>query len=270
VSQKIGLAKLGKGLGIAFADYDRDGYTDIFVANESTLEFLYHNKGNGTFEEVALINNAAVDGDGRTFAGMGVDFADYNNDGLPDVVVTDLANQMYALYQNNGDGSFDYATLTQGWARSPVHILAGALRFLDYDNDGWKDLLIAQGHDLDTIQLTSPNLRYREPMLLARNTGQGTCRRIREFRERSSSKRGRLAAWQSATSTTTDDWKCSCNNQRWARLYSSQTRRPPQNHWLTLRLVGHKSNRDGNRCRSESSRPKCTRCRSRISSFRRW
>ena len=102
---------------------------------------------------------------------MGVDFADYDNDGLPDVVITDLANQMYALYKNAGDHSFNYASYTSGLGQITRLHSGWGVRFLDYDNDGWKDLLIAQGHDLDTIQLTSPNLRYREPMLLARNSG---------------------------------------------------------------------------------------------------
>src|SRR5437588_2183319 len=84
ISNKVGLAKPGKGLGIALADYDRDGHTDLFVANDSMIEFLYHNKGDGTFEEVGLLSEVAVDGDGRTYAGMGVDFADYNNYGFPD------------------------------------------------------------------------------------------------------------------------------------------------------------------------------------------
>jgi len=105
VSEKIGLAKPGKGLGIGIADYDRDGHIDLFVANDSMSEFLYHNKGDGTFEEIALVSGVAVDAEGHTFAGMGVDFADYNNDGLPDLVITDLASQMYALYRNNGDGT---------------------------------------------------------------------------------------------------------------------------------------------------------------------
>jgi hypothetical protein len=87
VSQKIGFSKPGKGLGIALADYDRDGHVDLFVANDSMVEFLYHNKGDGTFEEVGLLSQVAADGDGRTFAGMGVDFADYENDGWPDIVV---------------------------------------------------------------------------------------------------------------------------------------------------------------------------------------
>src|SRR5882672_7102074 len=242
VSQKIGLAKLGKGLGIAFADYDRDGFTDIFVANDSTLEFLYHNKGNGTFEEVALINNAAVDGDGRTFAGMGVDFADYNNDGLPDVVVTDLANQMYALYQNNGDGSFDYATLTSGLGQITRTHSGWGVRFLDYDNDGWKDLLIAQGHDLDTIQLTSPNLRYREPMLLARNTGQGL------VDVSASSGAVFQQAWTArgmAIGDIDNDGRLDAvvtTNDGPAYVLHNET--PTHNHWLILQLRGHTSNRD--------------------------
>ena len=137
-------------------------------------EFLYHNKGNGTFEEVGLDTEVAVDGDGRTYAGMGVDFADYNNDGLPDLVVNDLANQRYALYQNNGDGSFTYASDMSGIGGMTLLHSGWGIRFLDYDNDGWKDLLIAQGHDLDTIELNFPQFRYREPMLLARNTGKAS------------------------------------------------------------------------------------------------
>src|SRR5580693_5525209 len=172
VSQKIGLSKPGKGLGIALADYDRDGRIDIFVANDSMVEFLYHNRGNGSFEEVGLSSGVAVDGEGHTYAGMGVDFADYNNDGLPDVVVTDLASQMYALYRNNGAATFTYDSYPSGMGRMTMAHSGWGVRFIDYDNDGWKDLLITQGHDLDTVQLNFPNLRYREPMLLAKNTGQ--------------------------------------------------------------------------------------------------
>ncbi len=114
ISKQIGMDKPGKGLGIALADYDRDGKIDVFVANDSMSEFLYHNLGAGKFEEVGLLSQVAVDGDGRSYAGMGVDFADYNNDSWPDLVVTDLANQRYALYQNNGDGTFNYSSFTTG------------------------------------------------------------------------------------------------------------------------------------------------------------
>jgi hypothetical protein len=242
VSQKIGMSKSGKGLGIAIADYDRDGRTDIFIANDSTLEFLYHNKGNGTFEEVGLMSNTAVDGDGRAFAGMGVDFADYNNDGLPDLIVTDLANQMYALFQNNGDGTFNYASYTSGVGPITRPHSGWGVRFLDYDNDGLKDLLIAQGHDLDTIQLTSPNLRYREPMLLARNTGHG-------FVDVSADS-GKVfqQAWAArgmAIGDLDNDGRLDAvvtTNDGPAYILHNET--ATQNHWLTLLLVGHKSNRD--------------------------
>jgi hypothetical protein len=242
VSQKVGISKPGKGLGLAFADYDRDGRTDIFIANDSTLESLYRNQGHGTFEEVALTSNAAVDGDGRTFAGMGVDFADYNNDGLPDIVVTDLANQMYAVYQNAGDGSFTYSSYTSGLGQITRTHSGWGVRFLDYDNDGWKDLLVAQGHDLETIQLTNPNLRYREPMLLVRNTGQG-------FVDISSSSGSVFEQpWTArglAIGDIDNDGKMDAvvtTNDGPAYILHNET--PTSNHWLGLMLVGHKSNRD--------------------------
>ncbi len=159
VAAKVGLARPGKALGLAIADYDRDGHIDLFVANDSMVEFLYHNKGNGTFEEVGLPSEVAVDIDGRTYAGMGVDFSDYNNDGWPDIVVTDLANQRYPLYQNNGDGSFTYMSTALGISKMTLAHSGWGIRFLDYDNDGWKDLLIAQGHDLDTVENLEPYFR---------------------------------------------------------------------------------------------------------------
>jgi len=242
VSQKIGLSKPGKGLGIALADYDRDGHVDLFVANDSMVEFLYHNKGDGTFEEVGLLSQVAIDGDGRTYAGMGVDFADYNNDGWPDLVITDLANQRYALYQNNGDATFTYASFSAGLARSTMQHSGWGVRFLDYDNDGWKDLLIAQGHDLDTIELNYPNLHYREPMLLLRNMG-------RDFADVSSdsgaifheSWLGRGMAIGDIDNDGRIDAVVTTND---GPAYILRNETPTENHWLTLKLVGHKSNRD--------------------------
>jgi hypothetical protein len=242
VSQKIGLSKPGKGLGIAIADYDRDGHIDLFVANDSMVEFLYHNKGDGTFEEVGLLSQVAVDGDGRTYAGMGVDFADYNNDGWPDLVITDLANQRYALYQNNGDSTFSYASFSTGLARSTMLHSGWGVRFLDYDNDGWKDLLVAQGHDLDTVELNYPNLHYHEPMLLLRNTGK-------DFVDVSADS-GALfhQSWLSRGMAIGDidndgrlDAVVTTND---GPVYILHNETPTQNHWLTLKLVGHQSNRD--------------------------
>jgi enediyne biosynthesis protein E4 len=242
VSRQMGLAAPGKGLGIALGDYDRDGHIDIFIANDSMPEFLYHNKGDGTFEDVALSSGVAVDGEGHTYAGMGVDFADYNNDGLPDLVVTDLASQMYALYRNNGDGTFTYDSYPSGLGRMTMAHSGWGVRFIDYDNDGWKDLLITQGHDLDTIQLNFPNLRYREPMLLARNTGQ-------KFVDVSSQSGdifqkswvGRGLALGDIDNDGRLDAVVTGND---GALYVLHNATPTQNHWLTLLLIGHKSNRD--------------------------
>jgi hypothetical protein len=242
VSVAVGLSKPGKGLGIAIADYDRDGRIDVFVANDSMTEFLYHHKKDGTFEEVGLVSEVAVDGDGHTYAGMGVDFADYDNDGLPDVFVTDLANQKYALYHNNGNGDFSYATDSSGIGRmTQMHSGWGA-RFFDFDNDGWKDLIIAQGHDLDTIELQAPQFRYREPMLLARNTGG-------KFRDVSASAgivfQKPWVARGLATGDMDNDGRIDVmvtTNDGQPHILHNET--STANHWLTLKLVGHKSNRD--------------------------
>ena len=242
VSKKIGISKPGKGLGIALADYDRDGHIDLFVANDSMVEFLYHNKGDGTFEEVGLLSEVAVDGDGRTYAGMGVDFADYNNDGFPDLIITDLANQRYALYLNSHDSTFSYASFTSGVARATMTHSGWGVRFLDYDNDGWKDLLIAQGHDLDTVELSYPNLHYREPMLLLRNTGK-------EFVDVSAASGAVFSRpWLSrgmAIGDIDNDGRLDAvvtTNDGPIHILHNET--PTQNHWLLLKLVGHKSNRD--------------------------
>ena len=242
IAQKSGLAVAGKGLGIAFADYDRDGRVDLFVANDSMPEFLFHNKGNGTFEEVALQSGVAVDSEGHSYAGMGVDFADYDNDGLPDIVVTDLASQIYALYRNNGDATFSYESYSSGIGLMTMKHSGWGARFMDFDNDGWKDLLITQGHDLDTIQLTFPDLRYKEPMLLARNTGKGfvdVSAQAGDVFQKAWVGRG-LAIGDidndgrlDAVVTTND-----------GGLHVLHNETESQNHWLTLELVGHRSNRD--------------------------
>lgn len=242
VSQKIGLSKPGKSLGIAIADYDHDGHIDVFVANDSMPEFLYHNKGNGTFEEVGLVSGVALDEEGHSYAGMGVDFADYSNDGWPDLVITDLANQKYALYQSSGRHGFGYATNSSGIGRMSLLHSGWGVRFFDYDNDGWKDLLIAQGHDLDTIELSFPQLHYREPMLLARNTGLG-------FVDVSADSGGifheRWAARGMAIGDIDNDGRVDAvvtTNDGPAYVLHNET--PTSNHWLTLKLVGHRTNRD--------------------------
>jgi hypothetical protein len=243
VSHKLGLDKPAKALGIAIGDYDRDGRIDLFIANDSMPEFLFHQKADGTFEEVGLESGVGVDGDGRTYAGMGVDFADYDNDGFPDLVVTTLANQKYALYRNDHDGTFDYVSYLTGVAGITLLHSGWSARFLDYDNDGWKDLLIAQGHDLDTVEKSYPQLRYREPMMLLRNMGSHfvdvSAQSGPVFKE----------AWVGrgmAIGDIDNDGKVDAvvtTNGGEVHILRNET--PTGNHWLTLKLLGHKSNRDG-------------------------
>lgn len=242
IGEKSGISVPGKGLGIALADFDRDGKVDVFIANDSMLEHLYRNKGNGTFEETGLGAEVAVDGDGKVYAGMGVDFADYDNDGLPDLVVTNLANQKYALYSNNGDGSFSYASYKTGLGGMSLLHSGWGVRFLDYDNDGYKDLLFSQGHDLDTIELNFADIHYREPMMLARNTGHGfvdvSAQSGDVFKQ----------AWVGRGMATGDIYNDGhvdavvSTNDGPAHVLRNVTANA--NHWLGLTLVGHRSNRD--------------------------
>jgi enediyne biosynthesis protein E4 len=243
VSRPAGLAIAGKGLGVAIADYDRDGYPDIFIANDSMQEYLFHNKRNGTFEEVALENEIALDGDGGTFAGMGADFADYNNDGWPDLIVTTLANQKYALYTNTGSGAFTYSSYATGIAGATMFHSGWGVRFFDYDNDGWKDLFVAQGHVLDTIEVSSPSLRYKEGALLARNTGHGF---VDVSKDSGAVFDQRWAARGLAVGDIDNDGRLdvvitTIDGPAHVLHNATQT----SNHWLALQLVGTRSNRDG-------------------------
>jgi hypothetical protein len=243
VAHQAGIDKPGKGLGLAIADYDHDGFMDILLANDSMPEYLFHNKGNGTFEEVGLPSGAGLDSNGNTFAGMGVDFEDYNNDGWPDIIITDLADQRYALYTNLKDGTFDYSTTVTGLSAITLLHSGWGVRFLDYDNDGWKDLLIVQSHVIDTIEMYDPNVRYREPPLLLRNE------RGKKFVDVSAASGDVFhqvwAARGLAVGDINNDGKLDAvvtSNDGPAWVLLNQTDTP--NHWITLNLVGVKSNRD--------------------------
>lgn len=242
VTRQAGFAKPGKGLGIAIADFNADGLVDLFIANDSIPEFLYQNKGDGTFEEVALFAGVGVDGDGHAYAGMGVDFTDYDNDGLPDIVISDLAYQKYALYRNNGDGTFAYTSDSSGLGGMTLLNSGWGLRFLDYDNDGWKDLLVAQAHVMDTIDLTYPQLHYRQPMLLARNTGHGFSD---VSNESGSIFRQPWASRGMAIGDIDNDGRLDAVvTENGGPIHILRNETETQNHWLTLNLIGHKSNRD--------------------------
>ena len=137
---------LGKGMGVAIADYDGDGLADIFVANDKLFNFLFHNKGNNRFEEVALETGVALPEHGNLISGMGVDFRDVNNDGYPDISVVALDNETFPLYQNTGKGAFTEVTASSGLTRLTNTMAGYSPHIADFDNDGWKDIFVGRGH----------------------------------------------------------------------------------------------------------------------------
>ena len=242
VSEKAGIANPhGKGLGVSFADYDGDGFTDIFVANDSVQCFLYHNNGNGTFSETGLLAGVGYNEDGKTFAGMGIDFSDYDNDGRPDIVVTDLSNERYMLFRNNGDGTFRDVTNLSGIGSATLAFSGWSTHLFDYDNDGWKDLFVAQSHVMDTIEKTSPNLRYLEPPLLLRNVS-GHFVRVLAGEVFQHDWAGRGAAFGDIDNDGDIDIVVSNLGQK---AYILRNDGGNQNNWIGIETVGTKSNRDG-------------------------
>ena len=170
VSARSGVAgKKGRALGVAFNDYDGDGWPDIFVANDGMEQFLFHNNGNGTFTERGLEAGVALSDDGKPFAGMGADFRDYDNDGRPDIIVSNLAKQIYAVYHNDGNGTFSYQSLPSGLGVLSAGSSGWGIRFADFNNDGWKDLFVAQSHVMDNVEQIDPSLHYQEPPMVALN-----------------------------------------------------------------------------------------------------
>ena len=239
VSQRSGIAaKKGHGLGVAFADYDGDGFTDIYVANDGMQQYLLHNNHDGTFSEVGLEAGAGLFMDGGPLSGMGVIFQDYDNDGRPDVIVTTLPRQTYGVFHNDGNGSFS----DQG-NQTGVRMLSGVtsgwgIGLEDFDNDGQKDLFVIQGHVLDNVEKIDPSVHYLEPTLLAMNDN-GRFRAVDPGSDRLLAGRG--AAFGDL------------NNDGWIDVVTTALGQPPQlfinrggkYHWLTITLQGTRSNRDG-------------------------
>jgi len=243
VSVKAGIADPnGKALGVAFADFDNDGWPDVFVANDSVRQSLYHNKRDGTFEDIAVNAGAGYDENGKTFAGMGVDAADYDNDGWPDVFITTLSNETYPLYHNNGDLSFTWATNSTSVAQITLPYSGWGTHFIDADNDGQRDIFVAQGHVLDTIEKSTTYLKYKQTPLLMRNTGKG-------FVNVSATAGAAFNVPIAARGAAFGD----LNNDGQIDIVIGELNGAPiilrnngtKNHWLGIRLVGAKSDRDG-------------------------
>jgi hypothetical protein len=171
VSQKAGIANpAGKGLGVVFCDVDRDGDTDIYVANDMVRNFLYRNNGDGTFLDIAYAAGVGFDGNGKPQAGMGVDCGDYDDNGYPDLFVTNFSEELNTLYENGGAGTFEDVTTRAGLSAGFVPLGFGT-KLYDVDNDGDLDLHVTNGHVVDNVKLYQPNLTYAQRDLLFENLG---------------------------------------------------------------------------------------------------
>ena len=160
------------GMGAVAADFDNDGWPDIYVACDTAPSLLYHNNHDGTFSEIGVAAGAAFDGNGAAMSGMGVGAGDYDGDGWLDIVRTNFSDQVTTLYRNNGDGTFHDASLAAGLGINRKYLGFGAA-FLDFDNDGWKDIFLANGHVYAQLAGRKLHLAYQQPRLLYQNLGNG-------------------------------------------------------------------------------------------------
>jgi hypothetical protein len=244
VTRSSGIADhIGKGMGVAFADFDGDGFTDVFVANDSVRNFLFRNKGNGTFEEVGLQSGVALGDDGNVIAGMGADFRDYDNDGRPDLFVTGMINDTYLLFHNQaGKLSFEDFTIRSGLSRLTNQLTGWGMGLFDFDNDGWKDLFFANSHFPQLNRFLGKDSELANSVF--RNLGNG---RFSDLSLTAGADFQTKALYRGAAFADFDndgkvDVVVTALNGP-AKLFRNTSAR--SGHWLAIRLLGVASNRDG-------------------------
>ncbi|MGH9936483.1 MAG: CRTAC1 family protein, partial [Blastocatellia bacterium] len=244
VSSQSGVGKhIGKGMGVAIADYDDDGFIDVFVANDTLPNFLFRNNGKGGFEEVGLAAGVAVNDSGRPVSGMGVDFRDYDNDGLPDLIVSALEGETYPLFRNLGKGFFADATWQSGLGAETVKRSGWSLGLYDFNNDGFKDLFTVNAHVNDNIELYNQQT-YRQPNSVFTGAGGGAF--LEASREAGADFQIKRAHRGCAFADFDNDGRVDAVTTSLGEpveLFRNES--PGENHWLAIRLVGVKSNRDG-------------------------
>jgi enediyne biosynthesis protein E4 len=245
ISKEAGIYRTdGNGLGVVFGDYDDDGWTDIYVANDSVPNFLFHNKGKGIFEEVGFLAGVAVGSEGRPLAGMGTDMGDINGDGLLDIIVTNLDKETHSLYRNQGKGQFANVTFESGVGQATLPFVGFGAAFLDYDNDSDLDLAIANGDIIDNVSLFRDSTTYEQRNLLLQNDSTG---RFRDVGPASGpgfalKKVSRTLALGDLDNDGDLDILIGNNGQTADLLRNEGGNR---NNALLVRTVGSKSNRDG-------------------------
>jgi enediyne biosynthesis protein E4 len=243
VSKDSGIAgHLGKAWGVVATDVNNDGLMDLWVANDTVANFLFLNRGNGKFDEIATAAGVAYSADGKARSGMGVDSADFDQDGWMDLFVSNLDRELFALYKNNHDETFDDLALPSGIGKATRFMSGWGLKFFDYDNDGDLDLFLANGNPDDLISSLHSGVTYEEPLLLFHNTGKS-------FQDVSGQSGPVFATNMSYRGLALGDFNndgavdvlISVNDGAPVLLRNNAAR---QNHWLGIRLVGKKSNPD--------------------------
>lgn len=233
------------GLGVVWGDYDNDGDLDLYVANDSTPSFLYRNQGDGTFTEVGLLAGVALSADGLEQAGMGVDFGDYDNDGWLDLVKTNFSDDTNNLYRNQGESWFEDVGGAAGYAAVSRPLLGFGIKFFDYDNDGWKDIFVANGHVNPQVDAYAFGVRYAERNLLFRNLRDG------RFEEVGLDSGAALRMEKVSRGAASADFD---NDGDLDLLVSNLDEGPTlyrndgghgRGHWIRITLVGSESNREG-------------------------
>jgi hypothetical protein len=230
-------------LGVLTGDFNHDGLTDIYVACDQTPSLLYINQGNGKFIEEAVLRGVAFDENGKAMSGMGVTAADYDGDGWPDVFRSNFSDERETLYRNRGGGEFDDVTIAAGISRNTRYVGWGC-GFFDFDNDGWKDLLLVNGHVFPEVERLGTDIHYRDRAILYRNLGGG------KFADISESAGPGVLERHPARGAAFADYdndgliEVLINNQNEPPSLLKQAMRPA-NHWTLLQLTGRRSNRSG-------------------------
>ncbi len=245
VSDSSGVGKPeSKGMGVVLADFNGDGWTDIAIANDSWPNFLFLNKHNGTFEDVSFLSGVAAGEEGRYEAGMGIDAADVDGDGWLDIYITHLDFELNRLYRNNRDSTFIDDTFGSGLGNSAVLLSGVSMKFLDYDNDGWNDIVQVNGAMLDNIQLYHSEISYPEPLLMYRNLGKGQFEKVSDSLGPDFLRPVVGRAIATADFDNDGDMDIAINNRDdYPELLRNDGGNA--NHWLEVLLIGTKSNRDG-------------------------